>query len=94
MQLIVRNSLYLLVFLALSISGGHSLGMNGDAPSLQTSYRLHFFHTHTGERLDIVYRHGNDYDFQALARLNNTSAITVPEMFTIMIRRCSICCMI
>ena len=70
MQLIVRNSLYLLVFLALSISGGHSMGMTGDAPSLQTSYSLHFFHTHTGERLDIVYRHGNDYDFQALARLN------------------------
>jgi uncharacterized protein YcbK (DUF882 family) len=34
-------------------------------------YRLHFLHTHTGERLDIMYRHGGDYDPQALARLNH-----------------------
>jgi uncharacterized protein YcbK (DUF882 family) len=35
-------------------------------------YRLHFFHTHTGERLDIVYRDGEGqaYDQEALARLN------------------------
>ena len=35
------------------------------------SYRLHFFHTHTGESLDIVYRHGDTYDPQALAQLNH-----------------------
>jgi uncharacterized protein YcbK (DUF882 family) len=34
-------------------------------------YRLHFFHTHTGERLDIVYRHGNTYDSNALATLSH-----------------------
>jgi uncharacterized protein YcbK (DUF882 family) len=35
-------------------------------------YRLHFFHTHTGERLDIVYRdgRGKDYDQDSLTRLN------------------------
>jgi uncharacterized protein YcbK (DUF882 family) len=33
-------------------------------------YRLHFFHTHTGERLDIVYRDREVYDQQSLARLN------------------------
>jgi uncharacterized protein YcbK (DUF882 family) len=33
-------------------------------------YRLHFFHTHTGERLDIVYRNGEGYDPESLARLN------------------------
>jgi uncharacterized protein YcbK (DUF882 family) len=33
-------------------------------------YRLHFFHTHTGERLDIVYRRGNSYLPEALSRLN------------------------
>jgi len=31
---------------------------------------LHFFHTHTGERLDIVYRRGNSYLPEALSRLN------------------------
>ncbi len=33
-------------------------------------YRLRFFHTHTGERLDIVYREGDRYLPEALARLN------------------------
>jgi uncharacterized protein YcbK (DUF882 family) len=35
-------------------------------------YRLHFFHTHTGERLDIVYRdaENGDYDQESLVRLN------------------------
>jgi uncharacterized protein YcbK (DUF882 family) len=32
---------------------------------------LHFFHTHTGERLDIVYRHGDTYDSSALSTLNH-----------------------
>jgi len=44
--------------------------MADDAPSVAVSYRLHFFHTHTGKRLDIVYRHGTEYDPEALARLD------------------------
>lgn len=35
------------------------------------SYRLHFFHTHTGERLDIVYRYGNNYDPAALTQIDH-----------------------
>ncbi len=34
-------------------------------------YRLRFFHTHTGERLDIVYREDDRYLPEALARLNH-----------------------
>ncbi|HEU5233529.1 MAG TPA: DUF882 domain-containing protein [Terriglobales bacterium] len=34
-------------------------------------YRLRLFHAHTGERLDIVYRHGNTYDPDAVAQLNH-----------------------
>jgi len=34
-------------------------------------YRLHFFHTHTGERLNIVYRNREGYDQESLARLNS-----------------------
>jgi len=33
-------------------------------------YRLHFFHTHTGERLNIVYRNREAYDQESLVRLN------------------------
>lgn len=35
-----------------------------------SQYRVRFFHTHTGERLDIVYRQGDRYLPDALASLN------------------------
>ena len=38
------------------------------APAVE--YRVRFFHTHTGERLDIVYRRGDQYLPEALAKLN------------------------
>ena len=34
-------------------------------------YRLRLYHTHTGKRLDIVYRRGDSYSAQALATLDN-----------------------
>jgi uncharacterized protein YcbK (DUF882 family) len=41
-------------------------------PSVNDSlYRLNFFHTHTGERLTVVYRDGEGYDADSLARLNH-----------------------
>jgi uncharacterized protein YcbK (DUF882 family) len=52
-------------------SGSQPLVASSTAPSPQSPYRLHFFHTHTGERLDVVYRHGDDYDPSALAELNH-----------------------
>ena len=33
-------------------------------------YRLHLFHTHTGKRIDIVYRKGDDYVPEALTQLD------------------------
>lgn len=39
-------------------------------PSPVPEYRLHFYHTHTGERLDIVYRRGDYYIPEALDRLD------------------------
>ena len=36
-----------------------------------TSYCLHFFHTHTGEHLDVVYRRGDSYDPDALRGINH-----------------------
>ena len=34
-------------------------------------YRLHFFHTHTRERLNIVYRDGEGYNQESLTRLDS-----------------------
>lgn len=44
----------------------------GAASSLShnSEYRLRFYHTHTMERLDIVYRHGESYDSVARSRLD------------------------
>ena len=38
--------------------------------SAPSEYRLRFFHTHTGEHLDVVYRLGDLYVPEALARLD------------------------
>ncbi len=50
------------------------VGMTSAEQKLQTvsnsSYRLHLFNTHTGERLDTLYRNGEGYDRESLARLN------------------------
>jgi uncharacterized protein YcbK (DUF882 family) len=42
-------------------------------PVSNSPYRLNLFHTHTGERLNIVYRdgEGQGYDQDSLARLNH-----------------------
>jgi uncharacterized protein YcbK (DUF882 family) len=39
--------------------------------AVHSPYELHFFHTHTGERLDIVYRDSRGYDQESLERLNH-----------------------
>ena len=40
-------------------------------PSAAPEYRLRFYHTHTNERLDIVYRRGDTYVPEALAILDH-----------------------
>jgi uncharacterized protein YcbK (DUF882 family) len=44
--------------------------MADTASSSDLTYHLLFYHTHTGESLNITYRHGDSYDPDALARLN------------------------
>jgi uncharacterized protein YcbK (DUF882 family) len=39
-------------------------------PSAMIEYRLRMFHTHTGERIDVVYRQGNSYIPDAITRLD------------------------
>lgn len=41
------------------------------AASLVPEYRLHLYHTHTGERIDIVYRKGDAYVSDALQTLDH-----------------------
>jgi uncharacterized protein YcbK (DUF882 family) len=62
-------------FLLLTLIFASGLVSRADAePKLQpvsdSPYQLHLFHTHTGERLNIVYRNGDAYDQGSLARLN------------------------
>jgi uncharacterized protein YcbK (DUF882 family) len=48
---------------------GHS---SAESASLAAhEYRLRFFHTHTGERLDVVYRRGDHYIPEALYELDH-----------------------
>jgi uncharacterized protein YcbK (DUF882 family) len=61
-----RSSVVLLA--AFLLFGARTTAVRTDT---EGPYRLHFFHTHTGERLDIVYRHGDSYDPAALATLNH-----------------------
>lgn len=47
-----------------------SAGEHNAFGASNSAYRLRLFHTHTREHLDIVYRDGERYDRNALARLN------------------------
>ena len=40
-------------------------------PSISPAYRLRLFNTHTGARIDIVYRRGDNYIPEALMQLDN-----------------------
>jgi uncharacterized protein YcbK (DUF882 family) len=58
---------HLLTFLLFLAPVGQ--GLQSATPALR-EYRLRFFNTHTNERLDIVYRQGDDYLPDALDRLD------------------------
>ncbi len=62
-----RLSLILLFLLAPLL--GH--GATESASPAAHEYRLRFYHTHTGERLDVVYRRGDQYIPEALDELDH-----------------------
>lgn len=63
-----QSAIVLLLFFApLAVSAGPATSKTGVA---RQEYRLHLYHTHTGETLDIVYRRGNEYISDALAKLD------------------------
>jgi uncharacterized protein YcbK (DUF882 family) len=58
----------ILLFLLAPLLGHGSTESTSPAPR---EYRLRFYHTHTGERLDIVYRRGDQYIPEALDELDH-----------------------
>jgi uncharacterized protein YcbK (DUF882 family) len=61
---VLRNSVVLLIA-TLSL-----VALSGASSSIPEGH-LRLYHTHTGERLDIVYRHGAAYIPEALAKLDH-----------------------
>jgi uncharacterized protein YcbK (DUF882 family) len=59
--------LSLILFLPLAMPG-HTAESAVSSPH---EYRLRFYHTHTGERLDVVYRRGDQYIPEALDELDH-----------------------
>jgi uncharacterized protein YcbK (DUF882 family) len=59
----------LLIFLPLPLIGSSVSAETG--PSSTSEHRLRLYHTHTGERLDIVFRRGDEYIPQALAQVDH-----------------------
>src|SRR5580658_6963516 len=64
----IRHCASWLIILLLIALLGQTL--QSASPS-QRDYRLRFYHTHTNERLDIVYRRGENYIPEALAELDH-----------------------
>jgi uncharacterized protein YcbK (DUF882 family) len=60
----------LLLAVTLAPSSASPADLAGTAPSGQP-YRLSFYHTHTRERLDIVYRRGDSYIPEAISQLEH-----------------------
>jgi uncharacterized protein YcbK (DUF882 family) len=63
------RSLFLFSLFLLAPLLGHARAES--APSAAHEYRLRFYHTHTGERLDVVYRRGDQYIPEALDKLDH-----------------------
>ena len=62
-------SLSLILFFLLAPVLGYG-GTESQSPAAH-EYRLHFYHTHTGERLDVLYRRGDRYIPEALDELDH-----------------------
>src|SRR5690348_14903977 len=71
LQCFLRNICHSILF-SLVLCGLISRAGESKAQVVSSGYyRLHFFHTHTRERLDIVYRDAEGYNQESLVRLEN-----------------------
>jgi uncharacterized protein YcbK (DUF882 family) len=64
----LRRLSLILLFLLVPLLGH---GGTESASAATHEYRLRFYHTHTGERLDVVYRRGDQYIPEALDELDH-----------------------
>jgi uncharacterized protein YcbK (DUF882 family) len=64
----LRHLSLILLFLLAPLLGH---GSTESASPAAHEFRLRFYHTHTGERLDVVYRRGDQYIPEALAELDH-----------------------
>jgi uncharacterized protein YcbK (DUF882 family) len=67
MKSLIRHCSLWVVMLSLIAPLGQTT--ESATPSVR-EYRLHFFHTHTGQRLNLVYRRGDTYVPEALEELD------------------------
>jgi uncharacterized protein YcbK (DUF882 family) len=68
-MLLMRSSAIVLLLLCVLLSVS-ARPLTSDPEVAAQEYHLRLYHTHTGERLDIVYRRGNEYIPAALAKLD------------------------
>lgn len=61
-----------------------------DTPSSASAYRLHLYHLHTGESIDVVYRVGDRYIPKLSPNSTTSCATTVPATPRITMSRSSI----
>jgi uncharacterized protein YcbK (DUF882 family) len=61
----LRSLTVILFFVRLGVPGSSAASLPD-----QSDYQLHLYNIHTRERLDLVYRHGDQYDSGALALIN------------------------
>lgn len=62
----IRYSVSVFLLFASFCSASTDIGSSAQVP-----YRIRLFHTHTNERLDVVYRRGNSYDHEALVTISH-----------------------
>lgn len=70
---IVKKGRSAFLFLALVFSALCCTSRAADLSTIRSAdqqYRLHLYHLHTGESIDVVYRMGNEYIPSALEKLN------------------------
>lgn len=70
LTLVVFQTICLLLLIAAPASAGHATALNPATPT-NAQYHLRLFHTHTNERLDIVYREGDHYLPEAIDELEH-----------------------
>lgn len=66
----LKKFLYVGVIAGSTLLTGSALQAKGDAAAGPQQYRLHLYHLHTGERIDVVYRVGDRYLPDAVAQLD------------------------